>query len=98
MMATGLATATGLPGIAGLPTATGLVTAAGDGLARATGDALPFGLAVGAGSASIAVGVSDCGDPEGVGGLETFVAGEVTSAPLLHAVTSTLNTAASNIL
>jgi hypothetical protein len=98
MMATGLEAATGLPMASGLARATGLEAASGDGLARATGDALPFGLAVGAGSASIAVGVAACGDPEGVGGLETFVAGEASSAPLLHAVTSTLNTAASNIL
>ena len=93
-----MAAATGLLAASGLDWATGLATAAGDGLARATGDGLAFGLAVGAGSASIAVGVATCGDPEGVGGLETFVAGDAASEPLLHAATSTLSTAASNIL
>ena len=60
--------ATGLAGTPGC--AAGLPTATGDGLPRAAGDGLAFGLALGAGSASIAVGVATWGEPTGVGGLD----------------------------
>ena len=85
MIATGLPSATGLA--AGLPNATG------DGLPSALGEGLPFGLALGAGTASIAVGVATWGDPTAVGGLDTLVAGESVSEPLLQAAMSKLSVA-----
>ena len=74
---------------------TGLPAATGDGLPRAGGEGLAFGLAVGARSAIMAVGVAAWGDPAGVGGLETLVAGEPGSELLLQAAISTPSTAAS---